>query len=559
MLTFPIFSNFFSDQYALLKYFSQKLKKFLLPCLVKNCAYMKKILDSSLNPLVLNNDTPLFVRIFSKEKGAEAGLAKTIYEKFLMNPEDNDFHLVLNFLKEIKRKQLEQIFGKGLALIEMKKLVDGDAQALERFVDVKKNIYCSKKNAKDLQSSLEFISLFGGIKESDEIANNSSEFSIESLFSIPTITYEGTEHKVSETKKNLYSFVLPQTANSAKLSKEESKENSSISYIQTSIKYKGLLNIEMLIKTLIIYFNHVQLEYLFERVCEVFEINLLKNNEFSQLIPSFFLNQLYQFSQSAKQLATLASKIHCPLFSNKKIHLCFSNRNHIPTACKIIYDVLNKGIQANLWIENNHCFMLLIVNVVEGACDCASTASGSKVGDSPEPKIVKTIIIKNIAQSSMYALYSALKQCLPFKEVEMMNRSVEYELIVLSKNIIDIIGDHKEGIIGSDNNIEVIDCSKIARRSSKTIQSIKRDVPANEESKVPAGATPSHPAKNTIIQENLPGSMKIMHSIYINNDLSIPRTVYLRVAIKKSALTIDTYNFNKKTVSKIDKIIAAHL
>jgi len=518
MLFFPI-PNEISDIFAFMKYTSQNLRKFMITCKLENSNF------NNFNQKYLLNELPIILNTESYGR----------IENFEISGNDQDLNLVFNFMHEIQRVILGQIFGDGLCLLKIQALKNTEKLNFANFV----NNFTTKiiKPMKKINRNVPLLKY----KKNTQCVENISVFEI----------YENNDikfnEKISEENMNfMYPAIikLPKNDNEKlEINIEEKNNNNNNSmeskyFLNLSLSIKGMLNLDDFIKTLILYINQTFCEYLFEKMFELFELDLLNILMNSTILlenkKTLFLKNINKLSENICQINQKIALLKCPTFYSENINISVEYRNHIELFCEIIKEIFNKlTINSNM---ENLCIFLVISYI--------NNQSGA---------IEKTYILRNL-QNHDY-LTQFLKTNITFATVEMKNFSIRYKFIMLSKNINEInilFKNTNEGI--AKNKIELIDCS-INLAESAGNNSAQKLKPKN----ISSSASDTHISFNPedFIEEIL-FSSKSQPNIQIKQNgiyHIIPRNCYIQIILNKANLEFLSYNLNKKTLDLIKKSI----
>eukprot|EP01022_Parablepharisma_sp_SALTPOND_P020832 TRINITY_DN388_c0_g1_i1.p1 TRINITY_DN388_c0_g1~~TRINITY_DN388_c0_g1_i1.p1 ORF type:complete len:2462 (-),score=309.59 TRINITY_DN388_c0_g1_i1:671-8056(-) len=505
-----------TDWYAFMKYVAQNLKKFMITCKFEMGNKKCFSLGGNDKPYYMVNDVPLI-------------LESPVYgrvEKFIIGKDDPDFTLVFNFMNEVNKSCLGQIFGKGLCLlnIEVVKLIGegnieelaADKTLLEKGTEQTMNRYVALSKYKKNTSWVEYVSLFDDdLKVTGEIGN-------ETPFGYPVIVKRTNE--AIEVDAKTYKEIFGATRHEK--------------YLKMELSIKGLLNTEEFITSLILYTNQALADYLTEKAFELFEIatratlasyTLTKDEKRTLL-----LKHLNHMHDSMQKTHAFARELKSPLFYHTETTVSLQYRNHIFLITKLISEVCTKVLLANLPLfQIESLCLFLVVTIINNS----------------DNSIEKSYVIKNVQNHE--SLYAFLRKTLTFQNVEMRNCSVQYQFFVLSKAIPELSSVFTT-FNNTDSKVIFVDCCE---KSSSDLYSRNRRL--KQQNVDSAASDILLPSFSEETMDEILGPIKAQQNILIRSAChAIPRTVFMEILVAKGEMAVNAYNFNKKSIENIERIVS---
>ena len=517
-MLFPV-PEYVTDLFALTKYLAQNLKKFMITCK----------LDTGTRKIIYNdgsqNNLPTILQ--SKMFGT--------LEKFMIPHDDPDFSLVLNFKQQVANIELSQIFGNGLALVKLFCLsipyqIDSDSKKADPFTLHFLPRYVPLIKYQKKTPWTDFVSLIGN--EKDLSMDSLKDSSQDNLFFSQNfmIKHSSTQEELEKIKKI---FI----------------ENSNYKqYLKIQLNIKGHLNTEAFINAMTLYTNQSIAEFAFEKACEMLEIGLKNglcssNQKYSgpekdSIKKEMIISHIEQFTKTVKDVFKYAKKFKSPLFFHRKKKAETEYRNHIPMISMIVNDLCKKLLLSHIGtypLEDLFiCLFVFITNNVDGT-------------------IHKIYIIKNAHNFSQ--LYTFLKNVLTIPTIEMKNRSVHYQFIVMSRIIREfnkVFSSEMANPAGNkeNNKIILLECgSDINLGGSMIGRNTFRHTENSGESLLTFIDDPV---------EEIMANIKAHQGILVKGNCinhCLPRTIFLSVSLKNSVLTYDACNLTKKNTDFLEKIV----
>ena len=554
-MLFPL-SPHITDSYALLKYLAQNLKKFMITCRFETGT--KKCLRLEAGKYVLNS-SPIIKR--SSLFGP--------MEQFIVGKDDPDFTMVFNPLYNVNNTMLGQIFGDGLSLLKlsmlsvppeamqpenMEKWIK-DNKLQETYTEREMNRFVPLSRYRKNTPWTEYVSIIGndtmlGAKDLDSIVGLNKDPESKDqfcLFTYPIIVRHLNRRDEEKAQDVEISRALCDKLADARKYTAKEKECLPQKYLKLELNIKGPLNAEELQNALILYANQALAEFMVEKSYEIFELGMRSTllsvkHKTQKEKNQALLDVVHHFETWMRKVYDFAKDVKSPLFFSTEIPVLAEYRYHISLICKMIGEICKKILLPNISaLQLEGLCLYLVVYVVSNS----------------DESLQKIYIIKNVQNYAQ--LYTFLRRTLTFQNVEMRNRTVQYELIVLSKSIPEVrpLFTPSKGLPGvdevpaeEDTTISFVDCFQAESLSqARRVRSFNANSAASE----------NLPATSSDETEETMGNVKAQHVIQVNSGAVchvIPRTVFLRLTLRKSGVNVNVYNFARRSVEIIEKTLS---
>ncbi len=545
-MLFPI-SPHITDSYAFLKYLAQNLKKFMITCRFETGA--KKCLRLEPGRYLLNS-TPII---------RQSGLFGPM-EQFLVGNDDPDFTMVFNPLYNVNNMLLGQIFGDGLALLRLSMLSVPQGAETEKWIRNKQmqEEYTEREMRRLVPLSkyrkstpwTEYISIIGddamlAEKDLDAVIGINRRGKTEGnpfcLFTYPIIVRH-LKRREDENSVEVDRELCDKIAGSRK----DDPKGQNQKYLKLELNIKGPLNAEELEKALVLYTNQSLAEFMVEKSYEIFELGiratlLSVRTKAAKEKNQAMLDRVHDFERWMRRVYDFARDVRSPLFFSTELPVLTDYRYHISLISKMIGEISRKILLPNISSMQLEGLCLYLVVYVVNNSDGA---------------LQKMYFIKNVQNHAQ--LYTFLRRTLTFQNIEMRNRTVRYELILLSRSIPELrtlftpskeLPGCSEGVVDEDT-IAFVDCYQAeSLTQTRRVRSFNVNSAASE--------LPN--AFSSDENEETMGNIKAQHVIQVSSASvchEVPRTVFLRMTLRRAGITLHAYNFARKSVEILERTLS---